>query len=257
MKIIKIGGSILSDVSAIKKVALAIKTGLLPEERCVVVVSAFRGVTDELLSIAKKVSDEPSTREVDMLISTGERVSMALLAIALDDMGIKSVSLTGSQAGIITNTDHNNAKIIAVRSKRILHCMNSNQVVIVAGFQGVSQLGEITTLGRGGSDTTAIAICISLLAQSVYFIKDVGGLYSADPRANMKAELVKVAFYDEVGHMQEKASQILHERALALGCKNNVVIYISSIEAIFLPRTTIKGRIAGGSLTDSRYEDID
>ena len=178
----KYGGSSVADVAHIKAVAERVVATRRTGVDVVVVVSAMGNTTNELLAKATGISDNPNPRELDMLLSVGERISTALLAIAVGDLGVPAISFTGSQSGIITNTRHNRARIIEVRPFRLLDELDAGKVVIVAGYQGVSYAREITTLGRGGTDTTAVALAAALEAEYCEICSDVDGVYTADPR---------------------------------------------------------------------------
>ena len=186
----KYGGSSVATPERLKSIADRIvehhRAGLLP----VVVVSAMGRTTDALLALTREVSEAPHRRELDMILTAGERISMALLAMAIGDRGLEAVSFTGSQAGIITTTDHNCARIIEVRPIRVLEAIDQGKVVIVGGFAGVSTDKEVTTLGRGGSDTTAIALAAALQAESCDIFSDVDGVYTADPKLVEQAERI-------------------------------------------------------------------
>ncbi len=178
----KYGGSSVADIDKIQRVAARVAETRASGKQVVVVVSAMGDTTDELLSLARKISPNPHRRELDMLLTAGERISMALLGMALHDRKVEAVSFTGSQSGIITDGAHTNARILEVRPVRILEELARGKVVIVAGYQGVSRDKEITTLGRGGSDTTAVALAAALEAEVCEICSDVDGVYTADPR---------------------------------------------------------------------------
>ncbi len=193
----------------------------------VVVVSAMGNTTDDLLKLAKAVHPNPPHREQDMLVSVGERISISLLAMALSLKGLDAISFTGSQSGILTNEDHTDAKIIDVRPHRISHAIGLGRIAIVAGFQGVSRLGEITTLGRGGSDTTAVALAVALGSEKVEFYKDVGGIFERDPKIDQKARCLSLLSYEEalkVARAGVKA--VLHPRSILLAEKNGVRLHV-------------------------------
>ncbi|MCB1110493.1 MAG: aspartate kinase [Chlamydiia bacterium] len=183
------------------------------KEPVVVVVSAMGEMTDELTHLAHQVAQQPSRRELDMLISVGERISMSLLAMALEERGVPAISLTGSQSGIITCSHHNDALIEEVRPVRIYQHLSEGKVVIVAGFQGVSREKEVTTLGRGGSDTSAVALAVALHAEKVEFYKDVKGVYAQDPKKSPQAEL-----YQELSFEQALAlgDSVIHKRSILI-----------------------------------------
>lgn len=198
------------------------------ESRIVVVLSAMRGMTDQLIELAQNIHPNPPRREMDMLISVGERISIALLAMALHTRGKEAVSFTGSQSGIITTTDHSDAKIIDVRPFRLIPPLREGKIVIVAGFQGVSIDKDITTLGRGGSDTTAVALGIALGAKRVEFIKDVGGIYSHHPQ-EQEAEKMRELTHERALEIVKKTGGVLHPRAIELAMKNGLTLYVSGL----------------------------
>ncbi|HLT39844.1 MAG TPA: aspartate kinase, partial [Enhygromyxa sp.] len=187
----KYGGSSVADVDRIKQVAARIVETRKQGKRLVVVVSAMGKTTDQLLARAREISPSPSRRELDMLLSCGERISMALLSMAVSELGFESISLTGSQCGIITNDRHSGARIIEVRPIRVQDELDKGRIVIVAGFQGVSYKREVTTLGRGGSDTTAVALAAALGAEYCEICSDVDGVYTADPRVVSAAQMLQ------------------------------------------------------------------
>lgn len=210
------------------KIAEIILIRSITYSRIVVVVSAMGNTTDQLIALAKQVHENPPTRELDMLISVGERISISLLAMALELKGKEAISFTGSQSGIITSNRHSDARIVDVRPKRLLEALEKGKVVIVAGFQGVSQKGEITTLGRGGSDTTAVALGVALGAVKVEFFKDVEGIYGEDPKKNPKADLLPFLNYEEAVQIVEKGARVLHARCVHLACNNNLPLHVLS-----------------------------
>ncbi|MBL8617898.1 MAG: aspartate kinase [Deltaproteobacteria bacterium] len=178
----KYGGSSVADVERLRAVARRVVASVQAGERVVVVVSAMGNTTNELLALARSVSPSPGRRELDLLVSVGERVSMTLLAMAIQDLGVDAVSFTGSQSGIITDERHVAARVLEVRPHRVAAALGEGKVAIVAGFQGVSRSGEVTTLGRGGSDTTAVVLAAALGAERCEICSDVDGVWSADPR---------------------------------------------------------------------------
>ncbi|MBM4389149.1 MAG: aspartate kinase, partial [Deltaproteobacteria bacterium] len=179
----KYGGSSVADIEKIKRVAGKVVEAKKRGFDVVVVVSAMGDTTDSLLEMARRINPEPSSRELDMLLTVGERISMALLTMAIQALGCEAISFTGSQSGIITNASHNRARIIEVRPYRIQDEIENGKIVIVAGYQGVSYKREITTLGRGGSDTTAVALAAALKAERCEIFSDIDGVYTADPVA--------------------------------------------------------------------------
>ncbi|KAG6559464.1 Aspartokinase [Candidatus Rhabdochlamydia oedothoracis] len=225
--VLKFGGAALADLGSFYRISKMIKAKLSSHSVCVV-VSAMQGVTDQLLQVAKKIDSRPPLRELDMLVSTGEVFSMTLLAMALHKEGIEAISLTGEQAGIITSSCHVNAKIIYVNKERLSKELESGKVVIVAGFQGISKNKEITTLGRGGSDITAVALAIALSCKMVQFYKDVEGIYSMDPKTYPEAELLKNISYEKALELAENQSKILHPRCIILAAAHQISLQVSS-----------------------------
>ena len=226
--------------------------------RVVVVVSAMQGNTDQLIAMARKVHPQPPPRELDMLISVGERMSISLLAMALLLQGKEAVSFTGSQSGIMTTAEHTDARIIDVKPQRILSAIELGKVVIVAGFQGMSYEGEITTLGRGGSDTTAVALAVALKASKVEFYKDVEGIYSADPKRDPQAELYPFLSYDMAMKIAENGGKVLHPRCIALAAKNAIALHVLSFYDPHLrihPGTWIANQANRGGEIDCVYEE--
>ena len=224
----KFGGASVATPESFSQVADIIVERLKTTSSIVVVVSAMGGSTDELIGLAKKVHPKPPEREQDMLISAGERISIALLAMALANKGVEAKSFTGSQSGIITTCDHSNAKIVDVRPHRILKTLKEGKVAIVAGFQGMSTEGEITTLGRGGSDTSAVAIAIAVSADCVEFYKDVAGVYSHDPKREEKAILYEKLSYQEAIDIVRQGAKVLHARSVQLAQKNLLPLHVLS-----------------------------
>lgn len=226
----KFGGASVETTEHFARLADLIHEKKKSVDQLVVVVSAMGSTTEHLLKLCREVHDEPPRREQDMLVSVGERISSALLAMALNKRGIDAISLTGSQAGIITSTRHSDAQIVDVRPWRICKYLELGKVVIVAGFQGVSLDGEITTLGRGGSDTTAVALAIALDARCVEFYKDVDGIYSEDPKKNRDAVHFSSLSYDEALAIVKKGAKILHPRSIELAKKNLIELNILSFK---------------------------
>lgn len=228
--IMKFGGASLSTPEQFDHVANLILKRQSHFEQVVIVVSAMGKTTDELFSLARKINSAPPQREMDMLLSVGERISMALLAMAIAKKGKEAVSFTGSQCGIITCPQHSEAKIIDVKPHRVLKSFEQSKIVIVAGFQGVSRAGEITTLGRGGSDTTAVALATALGAEHVEFYKDVPGFCAEDPKINPNSTLFSTLSYDEAIQIVSKGAKILHLRSLLLAKDNAVPLHIRSFK---------------------------
>ena len=229
IKVLKFGGSVISSVDDIMEVAHRIGERFERGDFPVVVVSAIRGMTDELISMAYRLSKSPARREMDMLISVGERISMSLLAIALNDMGLKARSYTGSQVGIITENRHTSARVYEVRLYRILDSIERGEIPIVAGFQGVSLEKEITTLGRGGSDLTAVALTVALRKHfsnvDVEFYKNVDGVYSVNPSI-APSRRIPLMSYEEMIVMSSMGAKIVHSRAASLAARYNIPLTI-------------------------------
>ncbi len=224
----KFGGTSVGTIERIKHVARLIADDHEVNPFMVVVVSAMGHTTDELVKLAYEVSDRPSEREMDMLLTAGERISMSLLSIALHKYGIDSISFTGSQSGIITDTHHGNAKILNVSAYRLWEELEKEKVVIVAGFQGVSQLKEITTLGRGGSDTTAVALACYLDAVSCEIYTDVPGIFTADPnRIPLSRKIDEVEFETALA-LAYNGCSVIHPRAVEYAMNFNKTIEIKS-----------------------------
>jgi aspartate kinase len=225
----KYGGSSLSDAEAIKRVARRIVQAKKQGYDVVVAVSAMGDSTDELLDLANDVSPLPPARELDMLLTAGERISMALVAMAISDLGFTARSFTGSQAGVITDSTHGRAKIIDVTPGRITQALTDGHVVIVAGFQGVSQdTKEITTLGRGGTDTTAVALAAALGAEVCEIYTDVDGVFSADPRLVEAARKLDHVSTEEMLEMAASGAKILHLRCVEYARRYNIPVHVRS-----------------------------
>ncbi|MBX7067673.1 MAG: aspartate kinase [Parachlamydiales bacterium] len=235
----KFGGASVSAPESFQKIAKIIIERSLQDKKLVVVVSAMAGQTDELLELARKVHPNPPTREQDMLVSVGERISIALLAMALERQGKEAVSFTGSQSGIITCENHSDARIVEIRPKRLHEALNQEKVAIVAGFQGMSRKGEITTLGRGGSDTSAVALAVALGAERVEFYKDVPGIFDADPKKNEGAKLMPNLSYADALELAKKGAKVLHARCIELAEKNGVQLAVHSFNDPKLPGTVV------------------
>lgn len=225
----KYGGSSVADAEAIKRVARRIVETKKAGNQVVVVVSAMGDSTDELIDLANEVSPLPPARELDMLLTAGERISMAVLAMAIHDLGHEARSFTGSQAGVITDAEHGRAKIIDVTPGRIEEALQSGAIAIVAGFQGVSQTTkDITTLGRGGSDTTAVALAVALRADVCEIYSDVDGIFSADPRIEPRARKVPRISYEETLEMAAQGAKILHLRCVEYARRYGMPIHVRS-----------------------------
>ena len=221
----KYGGSSVADVQKLQYVAERVMRTEKQGHHVVVVVSAMGDTTDELLAMAKQVSPNPDRRELDMLLSAGERVSMALLSLAIRERGGDAISFTGSQSGIITNDRHVDARIIEVRPFRVQDELARGKIVVVAGYQGVSYKREITTLGRGGSDTTAVAMAAALNAEYCEICSDVDGVYSADPRIVTGARRIATLSYQETQEMAEAGAKVLNAQAVEFAKEKGIAIY--------------------------------
>lgn len=238
--IMKFGGAALKTPNSFKRVSEIIEAKRLHYQNIVVVVSAMGNMTNELIDLANTVHPSPPQRELDMLVTIGERVSGSLLSMALQARGIKAISFTGSQSGIITSSDHCNAKILDIRPARIQESLGQGNVVIVAGFQGVSLQKEITTLGRGGSDTSAVALAIALKAEKVEFFKDVGGLYDSDPKKNLKAVHLPKFLLKNALLNSEAVGSVLDKRCLKLAFQNNILLHVKSFDPTICTETLIE-----------------
>jgi aspartate kinase len=221
----KYGGSSVADVHKLRHVAERVMRTRNQGHPVVVVVSAMGDTTDELLAMAKQVSVNPERRELDMLLSAGERISMALLSMAIRELGGDAISLTGSQSGIITNDRHVDARIVEVRPFRVQDALAQGRIVVVAGFQGVSYKKEVTTLGRGGSDTTAVAMAAALDAEYCEICSDVDGVYSADPRVVPAARRIATLSYEETQEMAEAGAKVLNAQAVEFAKEKGIAIY--------------------------------
>lgn len=224
----KFGGSSVADIDKIKKVAAMIAEVKKTGHDVAVVVSAMGKTTNSLIDMAQVISENPPKRELDMLLSTGERITMSLLCIALNELGIEAISLTGSQAGIITNDRHNDARVIEVRPFRVQDEMARGKVVVVGGFQGVSYKKDVTTLGRGGSDTSAVALAAALTAERCEIYSDVDGVYSADPAILKHARHLPEISYQHMQEMSMAGAKVLNSEAVRFAKEANIAIYARS-----------------------------
>jgi aspartate kinase len=225
----KYGGSSVADAEGIKRVAKRVVEAKKNGHQVVVVVSAMGDTTDELIDLAEQVSPIPAGREFDMLLTAGERISMALLAMAIKNLGHEALSFTGSQAGVITDAVHNRARIIDVTPGRIRDALLQGAVAIVAGFQGVSQVSkDITTLGRGGSDTTAVALAAALHAEACEIYTDVDGVFTADPRVVKKARKIEEIAFEEMLELAASGSKVLHLRCVEYARRYDIPIHVRS-----------------------------
>ena len=224
----KYGGTSVGDVERIKKVAERIKATRDEGHQIVVVLSARAGVTNELIARAKGLCPEPSERELDQLLAIGEQESIALMAMALHGISIPAVSYTGAQAGIFTDKVHTKAKLKMVNPKVILKDLNEGRVVIVAGFQGIDEEGQITTLGRGGSDLTAVALAAAIKADVCEIYTDVDGVYTADPRVVKNARKLSEISYDEMLELASSGSKVMQSRSVEFAKKYGVIFEVRS-----------------------------
>jgi len=226
--VMKFGGTSVADAERIKRAARRIVAKREEGNRVVAVLSARGKTTDELIAMAEEVSPEPHPREMDMLLSTGERISCALCAMAINDLGFEALSLTGSQAGIVTDTSHTKARILDVRADRIIAALDEGKIVLVAGFQGVSTSHDVTTLGRGGSDTTAVAVAAALGAEVCEIYTDVSGVFSADPRIVPRARKLPVVSFEEMLEMSASGAGVLQLRSVEYARNHGVRIHCRS-----------------------------
>ena len=226
--VMKFGGTSVADPEKIRGVARRIAAAREGGSRIVAVLSAMGQTTDELVALAHRVSPKPKPRELDMLISVGERISSSLAAMAIHDLGHEAISLTGSQAGIVTDTVHGKAKIVDVRARRIHEALDRGQIVLVAGFQGISTELDITTLGRGGSDTTAVALAAALGADSCEIYTDVDGVFTADPRIVPEARKLHAVTYDEMLEMAASGARVLQLRSVEFARNHGVKLHVRS-----------------------------
>ncbi|UHA72864.1 aspartate kinase [Paenibacillus sp. 481] len=226
--VMKFGGSSVGTTERMQHVARRIVEKKEQGHKCVVVVSAMGDTTDDLIDQAKRLNDTPPVREMDMLLTTGEQMSVALLSIAIHQYGHEAVSYTGWQAGFRTDETHGRARILDIQAERVLQALDDNQIVIVAGFQGMTNAGEITTLGRGGSDTTAVALAAAIKADVCEIYTDVDGIYSTDPRIVRCARKLNEISYDEMLELAHLGAAVLHPRAVEYAKHNNVCLVVRS-----------------------------
>lgn len=226
--VMKFGGSSVGTAERIKRVAEIIRDKKAAGNDCVVVVSAMGDTTDELIDLSQQISAAPPAREMDMLLTTGEQISMSLLAMALAEIGEEAVSFTGWQSGIFTNSSHGKAQIREMKPQRVLQAVEEGKIVIIAGFQGLSPEEEITTLGRGGSDTTAVAIAAAIKADLCEIYSDVDGIYSTDPRVVKAARKLDEISYDEMLELAHLGAAVLHPRAVEYAKQHEVQLVVRS-----------------------------
>ena len=253
----KFGGSSVADAESIKRVAARIAASKRSGQQVVVVVSAMGDTTDELIDLANQVSPMPSPRELDMLLTAGERISMALLAMAISNLGLEARSFTGSQAGIITTSTHGRARVIDVTPGRIQEALAEGAIAIVAGFQGVAQdTKDITTLGRGGSDTTAVALAAALDADVCEIYTDVDGVFSADPRIVPTARKLKSVTYEEMLELAASGAKVLHLRCVEYARRFNLPIHVRSSFSNLEGTWVVKDQPEGGSMEQAIISGI-
>lgn len=245
----KYGGSSVADAEGIKRVAARITATKRAGQQVVVVVSAMGDTTDELIELANQVSPMPNPRELDMLLTAGERISMAVLAMAIGNLGFEARSFTGSQAGIITTSAHGRARVIDVTPGRIQEALKDGAIAIVAGFQGISQdTKDITTLGRGGSDTTAVALAAALEADVCEIYTDVDGVFTADPRIVPTAKKLKSVTYDEMLELAASGAKVLHLRCVEYARRYDLPIHVRSSFSNLEGTWVVKDQPEGGAM---------
>ncbi len=228
LRVMKFGGSSVADADKIKNVARRIAEAKECGDDVIAVLSARGKTTDGLVAMAQEISDQPDPREMDMLLSTGERISCALMAMALQDLGHEAISFTGSQAGIVTDTAHTKAKIVEIKGERLRSAIADDHIVLVAGFQGVSTARDVTTLGRGGSDTTAVALAAALGAAVCEIYTDVTGVFTADPRIVPDARKLPLVSHEEMLEAAANGSKVLALRSVEFARNHNVPVHVRS-----------------------------
>ncbi len=228
IKVIKFGGSSLANDENLKKAAQKTIQFLKDKQKVVVILSAQGKTTDTLLTEAKRLSNNPNKRELDMLISTGEQISISKFAILLNEMGYKAISLTGEQAGIITDKNYTQAKIQEIHPYRIWKELEENDVVIIAGFQGIDAQRNITTLGRNGSDTSAVAIAAALEQKECYIFTDTDGIYDKDPNQHINARKIESISYEDMDILAQNGAKVLHDRCIRIAKKYEIKIMVKS-----------------------------
>ena len=246
----KYGGSSVEDAEKIKGVAQRIVSTVQKGQQVVVVVSAMGETTDELIHLARQITPHPDPRELDTLLSTGEIVSSTLLAMALRALNQEAVSLNGAQAGIRTDASYSRARILSIETQRIIKELKQGKIVIVAGFQGITEEMDVTTLGRGGSDTTAVALAAKLEAERCEIYTDVEGVYTADPHLVPKARKLSEIYYEEMLELARSGATVLHPRAVELGAAYNVPILVAS------SFTNVSGTLIHGEVTMEIREKV-
>jgi aspartate kinase len=226
--VMKFGGTSVGDVEKIRSVAQRLVAARTRGASVVAVLSAMGDTTDELIALAHRISSTPKPRAYDMLVSVGERISGALAEMAVHDLGYEAVSFTGSQAGIVTDTTHGKAKIVEIRPRRVHEALDAGRIVLVCGFQGVSTENEVTTLGRGGSDTTAVALAAALGADTCEIYTDVAGVFTADPRLVADARKLDALSYEEMLEMAASGAKVLQLRSVEFARNHGVVLHVRS-----------------------------
>ena len=253
----KYGGSSVADAEGMKRVANRIVAAKRDGNQVVVVVSAMGDTTDELIDLAEQITPIPQGRELDMLLTAGERISMALLAMAINNLGHEALSFTGSQAGVITTSAHGRARIIDVTPGRIKEALDAGAIAIVAGFQGISQdTKDVTTLGRGGSDTTAVALAAALDADVCEIYTEVDGVFSADPRAVPAARKLKTVTYDEMLELAASGAKVLHLRCVEYARRYNLPIHVRSSFTTNEGTWVVKDHPQGGEMEQAIISGI-
>jgi aspartate kinase len=253
----KFGGSSVADAEGMKRVANRIVATKRDGNQVVVVVSAMGDTTDELIDLAEQITPIPQGRELDMLLTAGERISMALLAMAINNLGHEALSFTGSQAGVITTSAHGRARIIDVTPGRIKEALDTGAIAIVAGFQGISQdTKDVTTLGRGGSDTTAVALAAALDADVCEIYTDVDGVFSADPRVVPSAQKLKTVTYDEMLELAASGAKVLHLRCVEYARRFNLPIHVRSSFSNNEGTWVVKDHPEGGAMEQAIISGI-
>ncbi|MCR4782819.1 MAG: aspartate kinase [Lachnospiraceae bacterium] len=256
-KVMKFGGSSVKDAIRIKRVAKRILKEKKKGEEIVVVLSAMGDTTDDLIALAKEISDSPSKREMDMLLTTGEQVSSSLLAMALSDLGVNAISLNAFQARIKTNSVYGNAKIKNIDSERIQNELDAGRVAVVTGFQGINKNEDMLTLGRGGSDTTAVAIAAAIGADICEIYTDVDGIYTGDPRIIENARRLDYISYDGMLEMATLGAKVLHNRSVEMAKRYNVTLVVKSSLEEGDGTRVLEGKAVEGLLIDGVTVDDD
>lgn len=239
--VLKFGGASVASPEHFSAIADVIQYVRQSTPRIAVVISAMQGMTDYLSNLAHQVNSAPPKREYDMLVSVGERISISLLAMALAKKGVEARSFTGSQSGIITSSSHSEAEVVEVRPHRLLKALSQEHIAIVAGFQGMSVDGEITTLGRGGSDTSAVVVARALEAEKVIFYKDVGAIYESDPKKSKEAKRLPLLTYQQLLDVMQKEKYVIHPHAVKWAMESKVPLEVRSFTDPSLVGTEIRG----------------